>query len=88
MEDIPMIKKRDTWFRPNGKSMSRLDRILENREWLSKWLESPQHVLERSIFNHCSLVLKHDMVDYGIKQFRVLECWFEDKKFDKYVEEA
>lgn len=47
-----------------------------------------QHVLKRNILDHCSIVLKNAKVDWEPKPFKVLECWFEDKKNDKYVEEA
>lgn len=66
--------------RPNGKAMSWIDRIFVNREWINKWSGCSQHVLKRNILDHCSIVLKNAKVDWEPKPFKVLECWFEDKK--------
>jgi len=35
--DIPMVGRKFTWLRPNGKAMSRLDRALVTEEWLVHW---------------------------------------------------
>lgn len=51
--DIPIIGKRFTWFRPNGNSMSRLDRYLCSHHWLARWPDGSQYVLERELSDHC-----------------------------------
>jgi len=38
MHDIPMVGRKYTWFRPNGKAMSGLDRALVTEDWLKHWL--------------------------------------------------
>jgi len=35
--DIPCIDENYTWYRPNGKAKSRLDRFLTSFEWLQHW---------------------------------------------------
>ena len=88
MEVVDIPGKKYTWCRSNGKSMSKIDRILVNKEWLDKWLGASQHLVEGSISNHFPLVLKNVIMDWEPKQFRVLNCWFEDKRFDKFLEEV
>ena len=75
MVDIPCIGRKYTWYRPNGKAKSRLDRFLTTFEWLQHWSGNKQYVLDRQISDHCGLVLKSNMVDWGPKPFRFLDIW-------------
>ncbi|XP_068466546.1 uncharacterized protein [Phaseolus vulgaris] len=70
MVDIPCIGRKYTWYRPNGKAKSRLDRFLTTFEWLQHWPGSKQFVLDRQISDHCALLLKSNMTDWGPKPFR------------------
>ena len=83
--DIPCIGRKFTWYRPNGKTKSRLDRVLTTLEWLQYWPGCKQYVLDRQISDHCALLLKSNVVDWGPKPFRFLDIWQEDKEFDKFV---
>lgn len=47
MVDIPCIGRKYTWYRPNGKAKSRLDRFLTTFEWLQHWPGCKQYVLDR-----------------------------------------
>lgn len=86
--DIPMSGKNFTWFRPNGSSMSRLDRCLVTLAWLDSWPHCVQHVLDREFSDHCPIVLKHMDQEWGPKPFRVLNCWLKDPRFHKFVEDG
>jgi len=70
--DISVVGRKYTWYKPNGLIKSIIDRILVSREWLDKWSDSKCHVLDRSVSNHCALVLKTDITDWGLKLFRSL----------------
>jgi len=85
MVDIPCIGRKYTWYRPNGKAKSRLDRFLTTFEWLQHWPGCKQYVLDRLIYDHCALVLKSNVADWGAKPFRFLDIWQEDKEFDNFV---
>lgn len=39
----------------------------------------------RGILDNCPILLRSSNVDWGLKPFRVLDCWFQDKKFRKVV---
>lgn len=86
--DIPMFNRKYTWYKSGGSAKSRLDMFLLSVEWLGQWPNSSQSVLNRSIFDHCPLVLKHLNVNWGPKPFRVLDCWQEDPSFAKVVEKC
>jgi len=85
MVDLSCIGTKFTWYRPNGKAKSRLDRFLTTFDWLQHWPGSKQYVLDRQISDHCALVLKSNVVDWGPKPFRFLDIWQEEKEFEIFV---
>nr|KYP41921.1 hypothetical protein KK1_036692 [Cajanus cajan] len=87
LEDVPLNGRSFTWFRPNGKAISRIDRILISREWWSAWENCVQFVLDRNIFDHCPLMLSQKKVDWGPKPFRSINCWSEYSHFEDIVKE-
>lgn len=87
IEDIPLVDRKFTWFRPNGRTRSRIDQILVTREWLITWEGSIQYVLQRNIYDHCPILLKNSCVDWGPKPFRTFNCWLKDSRFTKFIEE-
>nr|KYP35452.1 Transposon TX1 uncharacterized [Cajanus cajan] len=64
VEDISIVGKRFTWFKPNGMVKSRLDRILVSREWFLIWPGCLQTVLNRY----------HWFQDPSFKKF-VVDSW-------------
>ncbi|KAH1237298.1 hypothetical protein GmHk_08G022286 [Glycine max] len=70
-EEIKSYGSRFTWFRPNGSVKSRLDRCLVSEQWLSHWPDSSQHVIQKDFSDHCPIILKTVMVDWGPKPFRL-----------------
>lgn len=88
LEEIPCVGKRFTWFRPNGAAKSRLDRFLVSPKWLHKWPACTNFTLERNFSDHCPIMLRAKVIDWGSKPFRVFDCWFKDKSFQKVVREC
>ncbi|GKV25736.1 hypothetical protein SLEP1_g35131 [Rubroshorea leprosula] len=84
--DIKLANRKFTWYRPDGTSMSRLDRILMTVEMSSMGEEWVQQGLRRDIFDHCAIVLKTRVTDWGPKPFRVLDVWQQHLDFKKVVE--
>nr|KYP61675.1 Transposon TX1 uncharacterized [Cajanus cajan] len=86
--DLQMFGRQFTWFRNDGKTMSRFDRYLvsvdfaSSREGLEKW------GLPRGMSDHCPVLLKTGVSEWGPKPFRVLNCWFDDIRFKPFVEDA
>lgn len=58
MEDLNVLGRRFTWYHPNGKSMSRIDRVLISKEWGNLWGDSFLWVLPRDVSDHCPIILK------------------------------
>ncbi|XP_057425790.1 uncharacterized protein LOC130719169 [Lotus japonicus] len=83
--DVPLHGRKFTWFGPNGQSMSRLDRFLVSDGWTNHWPHCFQSVLVRDISDHCPLLLRSVVQNWGPKPFRVLNCWFQHPSFKKFV---
>jgi len=85
--DLPFVGKKYTWFKSNGTAKSRLDRILVSEEWLNQWPASKQYVQPRMVSDHCALVLKSCIKDWGPKPFRSLDVWLAEPGFKALVKE-
>jgi hypothetical protein len=88
LEDLPLLGRRFTWYHPNGRSMSRIDRFIVSEEWLNDWGVCSLWVLPRDISDHCPLILKKDNLDWGPRPFRFNNYWLEHKDYKKVVEET
>lgn len=86
--DVLVTGKKYTWYRPNGSSMSRLDRFLVSMDWLVSWPHCIQQVMEQEFPNHCPVVLKLLNQEWGPKPFRVLNSWHNDPRFRGFVEKS
>jgi len=61
--DILMARRKYTWYKPNGMIKSRIDRILVSKEWLDKWPDNRYQDADRSMSDHCALVLNRTNTD-------------------------
>lgn len=59
VEDLNVLGRRFSWYHPNGRSMSRIDRVLIYEEWGLLWGDSSLWVLPRDVSDHCPLILQH-----------------------------
>ena len=85
VEEIPSVRRKLTWFRPNGVAKSKLDRFFVSHEWLNKWPGCTQFILDRNFSDHCPILLRSKNIDWGPKPFRVLDYWLKDKSFENIV---
>jgi len=88
MEDVNVLGRRFTWYHPNGRSMSRIDRVLISKEWRMLWGDSSLWVLPRDVSDHCPLVLKDSGWDWEPRPFWFNNYWLENREFKGVVEEA
>ncbi|KAH1242536.1 hypothetical protein GmHk_07G019845 [Glycine max] len=58
LEEVPSVGKKFTWFKPNGATMSRLDRFLVSLNWIQKWPASTMFTLDRNFSDHCPIMLR------------------------------
>nr|UBX54618.1 Retrovirus-related Pol polyprotein LINE-1 [Lupinus angustifolius] len=83
--DLPLFGKKFTWYLSNGKAMSRIDRFLVNDGWLTKWGTLVQQGLPRTFSDHCLILLKNDVSDWGPTPFCTNNCWLYDRRFGQLV---
>lgn len=83
--DLPLHGRKYTWYRPNGRCKSRLDRFLVNNTWLANWPNSFQKGLPRSVSDHCPLSLEVTCIDWGPKPFMFINAWMEHPDFKECV---
>jgi len=83
--DLPLIGRRYTWYRGDGRSMSRIDRFLLSENWGLRWPNTIQVAQLRWLSDHCALVLSVDEQNWGPKPFRILKCWEDIQGYKKFV---
>ncbi|XP_068503598.1 uncharacterized protein [Phaseolus vulgaris] len=79
--ELPLVGKCFTWFNSSGKAMSMLDRVLFFEDWMVKWPMCKQYVQHREVSDHCAIVVKSMVKDWGPKSFRSIDAWFMEKGF-------
>ncbi|XP_068487034.1 uncharacterized protein [Phaseolus vulgaris] len=85
--EIPFVGKHFTWFNSNGKAKSRLDRVLVIEEWMQIWPTCKQYVQRRDVSDHCALVVKSTVKDWGPKPFRSIDAWIMERGFTGLVKD-
>lgn len=88
LHDITLVGKSFPWYKSNGQAKSWLDRFLVFSGWIDIWVDNTQYMGERCISDHCPLILKNNVVEWGPKPFRVLDCWSSDAKYASFMEQA
>jgi hypothetical protein len=87
LEDIPVVGRKFTWFHPNGRTMSRIDRAFVSDDWIALWGSPSLWVHPRDVSDHCPIVLRYNRVDWGLTPFRFNNYWLHHKDFRPLVEE-
>jgi hypothetical protein len=86
--DLPVLGRKFTWCHPNGRSMSRIDRALVSSEWLQLWGQQSLWVMQRSVSDHCPIILRCGDFDKGPRPFRFNNHWLQNDGFKKIVEDS
>ncbi|XP_028085101.1 uncharacterized protein LOC114286201 [Camellia sinensis] len=86
--DLPMMGRQFAWCNATeGERWSRIDRILLSTEWLER-VNFKLWGLERSVSDHCPLLLLEDGRDWGPRPFRFLNAWFLHPNFGSLVKKS
>ncbi|GKV48490.1 hypothetical protein SLEP1_g55300 [Rubroshorea leprosula] len=85
--DLKLANRRFTWYRPDGSSMSRLDRVLMSDEMYNLGRECVQQGLKRTVSDYCLILVKTSAADWGPKPFRMFDAWQQHPQFRKAVED-
>ena len=60
LADLPLSGRNFTWFKGDGKSMSRIDRFLYSEDWCLVWPNCVQVTQLRGLSDHSPLILSVD----------------------------
>jgi len=85
--DLPLWGRRYTWYRGDGKSISRLNRFLLSERWCLTWPNCFQLASARGLSDHCLLQLCIDEENWGPRPVRMLKCWENFTGFNSFVRE-
>ncbi|GKV09634.1 hypothetical protein SLEP1_g21105 [Rubroshorea leprosula] len=85
--DLPLRGRKFTWYKSNGLAASRLDRFLVSNNFIQQFLDISQWGLRRTLSDHCPIILKSLVVDWGLKPFRVLNNWLTHPNLEQFVKE-
>ncbi|CAL0299385.1 unnamed protein product [Lupinus luteus] len=75
--DFPLIGRSFTWYHAGNGSMSRLDRILLSREWVSCRPNMSQWALSKDFSDHCTILLRVKSLVKGPIPFKFNNCWLQ-----------
>ncbi|KAL8463817.1 hypothetical protein ACS0TY_033675 [Phlomoides rotata] len=84
--EIPLVGRKFTWYRPDGMCKSKLDRLLENSNWLNKW---PDVILKggrRSLSDHVPIYIEGCKKDLGPKLFKFFNQWIQHPSYKDLIE--
>jgi exonuclease III len=83
--DLPLRGRNFTWYRGDGRSMSRLDRFLLSESWCLTWPNCFQLASSRGISDHCPIQLSIDEANWGPRPVRLLKCWANFEGYHDFV---
>ncbi|XP_058767746.1 uncharacterized protein LOC131641470 [Vicia villosa] len=83
--DVNCVGGRFTWYKDNGKAMSRLDHFLLSRNMMEEWDVIDQRIDKRDISDHTPIRLNVGKIDWGPKPFRFNNEWYKHKDFKEFI---
>ncbi|XP_058784613.1 uncharacterized protein LOC131659440 [Vicia villosa] len=83
--DLPCVGGRFSWFKDNGKAMSRLDRFLLTNNLIDAWGVIDQRIGIRDVSDHAPIRLFCGEVDWGPKPFKFNNAWLKHGKFKEFI---
>ncbi|XP_071718171.1 uncharacterized protein [Rutidosis leptorrhynchoides] len=86
--EIPINGRKFTRISDGGVKFSKLNRFLVSYLSLDLWKDLSVVPLDRRVSDHCPLILRDKIVDYGLKPFKVFNVWFQKEGVDSIIEGA
>ncbi|KAL8483186.1 hypothetical protein ACS0TY_026022 [Phlomoides rotata] len=85
--DLPLLRRKFTWYKDNGGSCSRIDRFLISVSWSKQWPNVKQSGLKRTFLDHAPIILEVSEREYwGPIPFKIVNWWLDQEDFCKTVE--
>lgn len=87
LQDLPLANRKFTWQSSSSSAKSRLGRFLVNADMAATIGHCTQLAIQRSISDHCAVVLKPISSDWGPAPFRTLNSWISHPEFKSTVKD-
>ncbi|XP_071727991.1 uncharacterized protein [Rutidosis leptorrhynchoides] len=84
--EIPINGRKFTRISDDGVKFSKLDRFLVSDLSFDEWSDLSVVPLDRRVSDHCPLMLRDKIIDYGPKPFKIFNVWFQKVGVDAIVE--
>lgn len=81
------LRKKFSWYQPNGPEASKFDRILVSNDLLEVWGVKAQWIGDRDISDHWPIWLMPSMNNWGPKPFKFINGWLKHNDKKSYMEE-
>ncbi|KAL8490948.1 hypothetical protein ACS0TY_022816 [Phlomoides rotata] len=87
LEDLPLLRRKFTWYKDNDRSCSRINRFLLSTAWCNRWPNVKQIGLKRTIYDHAHIMLEvTEKENWGTIPFKIVNWWLDQEDFCKLVE--
>ncbi|XP_071719325.1 uncharacterized protein [Rutidosis leptorrhynchoides] len=86
--EVPISGRKFTRISDDGVKFSKLDRFLVSDGFMSLWANLSVIALDRNLSDHCPLILRDRVLDYGLTPFKVFDEWFNCEEVDIIIKEA
>ncbi|XP_071695190.1 uncharacterized protein [Rutidosis leptorrhynchoides] len=86
--EIPISGRKLTRISDDGLKFSKIDRFLASDKFINLWDDLSVIALDRKESDHCSVVLRDKLLDYGPKPFEVFNEWFNKEGVEEVIKEA
>lgn len=83
--DIPCVGGKFSWFKDNGKAMSRIDHFLISNNLIEGLGVNYQRIGVRYLSDHAPIRLNCGRVDWGPKSFRFNNTWLKHVDFKDFI---
>ncbi|XP_071687671.1 uncharacterized protein [Rutidosis leptorrhynchoides] len=86
--DIPLGGRLFTRVSDDGIKFSKLDRFLVNDSFHNLWSCLSVVALDRGNSDHCPIILKDDIKNFGPKPIKVFDDWLDIEGIDQFINEV
>ncbi|XP_071694768.1 uncharacterized protein [Rutidosis leptorrhynchoides] len=77
-----------TWVSDEGTKFSKIDRFLVSEKFHQQWRKLSAVALDRDKTDHCPILLKDEVKNFGPKLFKIFDVWLDEKDVDLVIEKA
>lgn len=86
--EVPTSNNNFTWVNAYKSLMGKLKRFLISEDLFELWNISKQRIGIHDISDHCLILLKNEVKNWGPKPFKFFNNWMEHPSFKKLVLES